>query len=59
MFRIFKNLLLKDKRGFLQKNLLTDIQEKTGFKVVESFFSYFSKPNVVRGIYMQTGKGID
>ena len=59
MFRIFKNLLLKDKRGFLQKNLLTDIQEKTGFKVVESFFSYFSKPNVVRGIYMQTGKGIE
>ena len=59
MYRIFKNLLLKDKRGFFQKNLLTEIQKKTGFKVVESFFSHFSKPNVVRGIYMQTGKEIE
>ena len=59
MYKIFRNLLLKDNRGFLQKNLLLNIEKKTGFKVVESFFSYFSKPNVVRGIYMQTGKGIE
>ena len=59
MYKIFKNLLLKDQRGFLQKNLLIDIYKKTGFKVVESFFSSFSKPNVVRGIYMQTGKDIE
>ncbi len=59
MYKIFKNLLLKDNRGYLQKNLLLDIKKKTGFQVVESFFSYFSKPNVVRGIYMQTGRGIE
>ena len=39
MYKIFKNLLLRDNRGYLQKNLLIDIKEKTGFKVVESFFS--------------------
>ena len=59
MYKIFRNFLLRDKRGFLQKNLLLNIQKKTGFKIVESFFSYCSKPNVVRGIYMQTGKGIE
>lgn len=59
MYKIFRNLLLKDNRGFLQKNLLLSIHKKTGFKVVESFFSYFSKPNVIRGIYMQTGSSIE
>ncbi len=56
MYKVFKNQLLKDKRGYLQKNPLLNIQKKTGFKIVESFFSYFSKSNVIRGIYMQTGK---
>ena len=55
----YKNLILKDNRGFLQKNSLRDINKKTGFKIVESFYSYFSKPNVVRGLYMQTGKDIE
>ena len=55
----YKNIILKDNRGFLQKNSLRDINKKTGFKIVESFYSYFSKPNVVRGLYMQTGKDIE
>ena len=38
---------------------LLDIKKKTGFKIIESFFSYFSKPNVIRGIYMQTGKSME
>ena len=59
MYKVFKNLLLKDNRGYLQKNSLIEINKKTGFKVVESFFSFFSKPNVVRGIYMQTGAAIE
>lgn len=59
MHKKYKNLILKDNRGFLQKNSLRDINKKTGFKVVESFYSYFSKPNVVRGLYMQTGKDIE
>ena len=59
MYKIFKNILLKDNRGYLQKNLLIDIEKKTNFKVVESFFSHFSKPNVIRGVYMQTGKGME
>ena len=59
MYRVFKNNLLKDNRGFLQKNLLIEIKKKTKFRIVESFFSYSSKPNTVRGIYMQTGKNIE
>ena len=55
----FKNLILRDNRGFLQKNSLIEINKKTGFKIVETFYSYFSKANVVRGIYMQTGKDIE
>ena len=59
MHKKYKNIILKDNRGFLQKNSLRDINKKTGFKIVESFYSYFSKPNVVRGLYMQTGKDIE
>ena len=59
MHKRYKNIILKDNRGFLQKNSLKDINKKTGFKIVESFYSYFSKPNVVRGLYMQTGKDIE
>ena len=59
MYKKFHNHLLKDNRGYLQKNLLIDIKKKTGFKIIESFFSYFSKPNVIRGIYMQTGKSME
>ena len=47
MYKKFKNLILKDNRGFLQKSLLRDIKKKTDFKIVETFYSYFSKPNVV------------
>jgi|TARA_B100001093_G_scaffold518838_1_gene605204 dTDP-4-dehydrorhamnose 3,5-epimerase-like enzyme len=59
MYKKFKNLILKDNRGFLQKSLLRDIKKKTDFKIVETFYSYFSKPNVVRGLYMQTGKDVE
>ena len=56
MYKKYKNFILKDNRGYLQKNSLQNIKKKTRFKVVETFYSYFSKPNVVRGIYMQTGR---
>ena len=59
MYKKFKNLILKDNRGFLQKSLLRDIKKKKDFKIVETFYSYFSKPNVVRGLYMQTGKDVE
>jgi dTDP-4-dehydrorhamnose 3,5-epimerase len=55
MITIFKNKILKDKRGSLQKIYNKKIFNKTNFIPVESFFSYYSKPNVIRGIYMQTG----
>ena len=56
MFKTFKNRLLKDNRGFLHKVYNEEILKKTNFKPVETFFSNYSKPNVIRGIYMQTGK---
>ena len=56
MIKIFKNKVLKDNRGSLQKVYNKEILNKTKFVPVESFFSYYSKANVVRGIYMQTGK---
>lgn len=59
MYKKFTNHLLRDDRGYLQKNSLLEIKKKTGFKIIESFLSYFSKPNVIRGIYMQTGKNME
>ena len=40
---------------FFQEN----IRKLLFFEVNETFYSYFSKANVVRGIYMQTGKDIE
>lgn len=59
MYKKFKNIVLKDNRGYLQKNSLKDIKKKTKFQIVETFYSYFSKANVVRGLYMQTGKNVE
>ena len=56
MFKVFKNRLLKDNRGFLHKVYNEEILKNTKFKPVETFFSNYSQPNVIRGIYMQTGK---
>ena len=52
MIKKIKNLILIDKRGSLLKNF--SILKKK-FKIKESIFSY-NKPNVVRGMYMQTGR---
>jgi dTDP-4-dehydrorhamnose 3,5-epimerase len=58
-YKKFKNHFLKDNRGFLAKNSISNIQKHTKFKIVETFYSYFAKPNVVRGFYMQTGKNME
>ena len=42
MYKKFKNIVLKDNRGYLQKNSLKDIKKKTKFQIVENFYSYFS-----------------
>ena len=52
MIEKIKNLILTDKRGFLLKNF-TILKKK--IKIQESIFSY-NNSNVIRGIYMQTGK---
>lgn len=52
MIKKIKNLILNDKRGALIKNF--SILKKK-IKIKESIFSY-NKANVIRGIYMQTGK---
>ena len=52
MIKKIKNLVLTDKRGSLLKNF-SIIKKK--IKIQESIFSY-NNANVIRGIYMQTGK---
>tara|TARA_S200000501_G_C20804056_1_gene735327 strand:- start:64 stop:525 length:462 start_codon:yes stop_codon:yes gene_type:complete len=54
-YKIFKNVLYKDYRGGIEKNLDFKLQKKLNFKVIESCFS-FSKKGTLRGIYIQTGK---
>ena len=41
MHKRYKNIILKDNRGFLQKNSLKDINKKTGFKIVNLFIHIF------------------
>ena len=53
---IFKNILLRDKRGHLNKIVNSKIIEKLNFKIKECQFSYNKKKNVFRGFYMQIGK---
>ena len=52
MIKKIKNLVLLDKRGSLLKNY-SALKKK--FTIKESIFSY-NKPDVIRGMYMQTGK---
>ena len=52
MIKKIKNLILIDKRGSLLKNF-SILKKKITIK--ESIFSY-NKPNVIRGLYMQTGR---
>tara|TARA_B110000037_G_C16996897_1_gene455453 strand:- start:464 stop:1009 length:546 start_codon:yes stop_codon:yes gene_type:complete len=57
--KYLKNILIKDKRGFLNKTIDSKKLERLNFRIVESQFSYNKKKNIFRGFYMQVGKSAE